>query len=182
MSAGTGMTVAERLELCKQVRQRAKVAKLDVIALAARHIADIEKQLTATYSSNNPAWAEVTAKARKLVAEADAEVAAMCTAMGILPEFRPRLNVDWYQRGENAIKERRAELRRAAQAELDSRVKLAHAEIERHSLRQSTELSAGLISSDEARAFLASMPSIDDLLPPVMLPAPRVTMLPSGER
>lgn len=163
------MTVAERLELGKVVRLNAKVAKAEVAALAARRLADVEAQLAAKYSANHDAWAEIAAAAKNAVAKADAKIAEHCVALGILPEFRPGLNVSWYDRGENGDSRRRSELRRVAHTEIESCVRTAQAEIDRCMARQLTDLSSGLITSDEGRAFLAAMPAIDQLVPPIML-------------
>ncbi len=167
----TAMSVGERLELGKVVRLNAKVAKAEVAALAARRLADVEAQLAAKYSANHAAWAEIAAAAKNAVAEADAKISEHCVALGIRSEFRPGLSVYWHDRGENGDNKRRAELRRVAQTAIESRVKTAQAEIDRCMARQLTDLAKGLITSDEGRAFLLTMPSIDQLVPPIMLTA-----------
>ena len=83
------MTKAERLELGKVVRLRAKVAKDDAEAQGRRLLADFEAQLAARYPENNPAWAEITATARQAVEDADAKIAQLCRSLGIPEEFRP---------------------------------------------------------------------------------------------
>jgi hypothetical protein len=174
------MTQGERIELSKLVRIRARVAKADVDALAARHLADVEAELAARYSANHHAWAEVTQQAKAAIATADAEIAERCRALGIRDEFRPQLFVSWSGRGENGDKTRRAELRKVAETELAARAKAAKVEIQRYEATQLTHLAAGALASDEARAFLEAMPTPAQLMPPVALLALEATLAARG--
>ena len=78
-------------------------------------------------------------------------------------------------RGENAIKERRAELRRVAEARIDAGVQEANRRLEAWQFERSTVLLAGQLSSDEASHFFKSLPTPEELLPQVQIPevAPR---------
>jgi hypothetical protein len=164
------MTQAERTELAKVVRLRAKVAKDEVCHQEALLLADVEAQLSAKYSVSDEAWADLTGQAAAVVAAADAEIAKRCLAMGIREEFRPRLVAQWYGRGENALKERRAELRKAAQTKIAAMGKAAKIKIDHRVAHLLTQLAAGALESAEARAFLESMPSIDEMMPRITLP------------
>lgn len=164
------MSKGERLELAKLVRLRGKVAKDDIDQRAARLLADVEAQLAARYPANHEAWAEITERAKKSIAAADAEIAHRCRALGIPENFRPGIALSWYSRGENAMRERRAELRKVAQTELAARSKAAKVEIDRHAAQLLTQLAAGALESSESRAFLDAMPSIDELMPRLTLP------------
>ena len=159
------MTKAERLELGKVVRLRAKVAKDDAEAQGRRLLADFEVQLAARYPENNPAWAEITATAKHAVEDADAQIAQLCRSFGIPEEFRPGLNCYWHGRGENAEKQRRVELRAVAQREVAARVQTAKVTIDRHAAALLCDLTANGLETDHARAFLEQLPSIDDLMP-----------------
>ena len=159
------MTKAERLELGKVVRLRAKVAKDDAEAQGRRLLADFEAQLAARYPENNPAWAEITATARQAVEDADAKIAQLCRDRGIPDEFRPSLNCYWHGRGENAEKQRRAELRAVAQREVAARVHSAKVAIDRHAAALLSDLTANGLETEHAKAFLEQLPTIDDLMP-----------------
>jgi hypothetical protein len=161
------MSRAERLELGKLVRLRASVAKKDIEQRQAQLIADFEEQLAATYESTHEAWKDVTAVARKLIDEADAEIARRCRDLGLPDKFRPSLNVSWYGRGESASRERRAELRKVAQAKLEASARAAKVEIDRSAAGLLTQLTAGSLESSGAQEFLGRMPSIDQLMPPL---------------
>ena len=166
-----GMTSGERLELGKLLRLRGKVAKDDLKARGAEHLAVIEQQLSARYLANDPVWAELTAAAEAAVQQADAEIAKLCKERGIPAEFRPRLSLAWYGRGENAAKDRRAELRTLAKAEIDAGVKRASVEVDRSVADLQTKLINSAMRSEEARRFLDALPSIDALLPAPSLEA-----------
>src|SRR5262249_44599843 len=119
------MTSGERQELCKLVRLRAKLAEEDAESRGAWLLADAEAKLAARYKQEDEAWAEITAAAEKAVAEADAVIAARCRERGVPEDFRPSISVGWWSRGENASKDRRAELRKVAETQIAARVKEA---------------------------------------------------------
>jgi hypothetical protein len=99
------------------------------------------------------------------VEEADRQVAERCQALGIPAAFRPSLHLSWYQRGENAMVQRRSELRRVALADLQALVHAAKAAVGRSVLELDTQLLAGAIESADARLFLTRIPQIDALMP-----------------
>jgi hypothetical protein len=165
------MTQAERAELAKVVRLRARVAKDEVGHQEAIRLADVEAQLSARFSVSDEAWADIAAQAEAVVAAADAEIAKRCEAMGIRKEFRPSSVAHWYSRGENALKQRRAELRKAAQTKIAADGKGFKVAIDRWAADKLTQLAAGALESADAKAFLESMPSIDELMPRIMVPA-----------
>jgi predicted nucleic acid-binding Zn ribbon protein len=113
------------------------------------------------------AWADITAAADQAVKEADAAIARICRERGIPENFRPEIHLSWWERGENACKIRRAELRKVAQTQVAAIVKEAKVEIEREQERQLTQLAVTGLTSAEATAFLGNMPSAEALLPPL---------------
>jgi hypothetical protein len=90
--------------------------------------------------------------------------------MGIRPQFRPQLVLQWYGRGENASRDRRAELRKAAQTRIAALGKEAKTAIDARTAEVLTELIAGGLESEAARAFLATIPTAEDLMPRLTLP------------
>ena len=84
-----------------------------------------------------------------------------------LTGLRPGLAGTWYDRGQNATKERRAELRRLAHRKIEAIEKNARATIERQSLEVQTQLFASALTSDAAKSFLKAMPSIESLMQPL---------------
>jgi hypothetical protein len=165
MSDTDPMTKAERDELAKLVRRREKLAKGDVDQVAAERLADFEQQMASIYApSDDDRWEEIHASARQVIREADEALAQRCRELGIHERFRPELGVHWHSRGENASRERRSELRAVAKTRIDAMAKAAKVEVERQSVAIQTELIAGALESEEARAFLASMPTAEALV------------------
>lgn len=161
-----GMTRGERETLASLARKRAKLAKMAADERAAVLLADFEQKSAAIYiASDDPVWRELHAQAARVVAEADRNIAARCRELGIPENFRPGLNISWYGRGENAAKDRRAELRLVARTTVDALTKKAKTEIERRSLDVETRILSGGLESGAAQAFLASMPTADALMP-----------------
>jgi hypothetical protein len=146
-----------------------RVAKAGIEGRQAELLADLEDQLAAEYRWDDEAWAEVTAEAKRAVAEADEAIAKRCADLGIRPEFRPGLQVSWYGRGENASKNRRAELRKVAQTRLAALAKMAKVAIDKDALERETTLVAGALSSAEAKDFLEAMPTLEALMPRIAL-------------
>jgi hypothetical protein len=121
MTKSNSMTKSERAALERLMRDRAKVAKNEIENHAVRVLANIEAQLAATYPTypeDHAGWADVTEHAWRVIAEADTQIAQRCRELGIPERFRPSIDCRWYNRGENAMADRRAELRRVAQMEL----------------------------------------------------------------
>jgi hypothetical protein len=161
------MKVAERKEIATAIRANAKAALLEADARGKWMLADAEARLAAVYKADDEAWADITAAARKYIAEADAAVAARCRQRGIPENLRPRLSEYWSSRGENMFKERRAELRRVAEAQVAAQVSKLKVKIARLEARQLTELVRTGLTSEEARAFVETVLKPDELLPPL---------------
>jgi len=159
------MTKGERDELSKILKARARLAGRVVEQRAAELLAEAEQQLATIYKVNDQAWRELTATSQQTVREADAELARRCRTLGIPEEFRPRLMLGWSGRGENADRERRAELRKVAQTRIAAMARSARVAIETQALDGLTQLAAGALESDAARAFLAAMPTPEALMP-----------------
>lgn len=170
MTDSNPMTSAERTELSKLIRLRARVAKSDIDARQAALVADAEAQLAAIYDSRHEAWADITTQVTQLVQKADAEIAARCRDLGIPEKLRPGINTVWYGRGENADRQRRAELRKVAETRLAANTKAAKVEVDRSAADLLTQLAAGALGSAEAKAFLDRLPTVDELLPRLDIP------------
>jgi hypothetical protein len=114
------ITKQDRNELAQVVRLRCKVARNGIEARKAELLADFDQQLATIYEFDDERWARITRAAREGVDAADEKLRAVCDEVGIPTEFRPRLQAAWYGRGENALAQRRVELRRAAVSRLDA--------------------------------------------------------------
>jgi hypothetical protein len=165
----TEMTRRDRQDLQAVARTRARVAKAKVATREAQLVAQAEEQLSAIYSAQDEAWADITAKAEALVKEADDKIAAICREKGISEDFRPRITPYWHGRGMNADPSRRAELRTLVRAKIAAAGKEAKTVIDARSADVQEELIAGGLESEEARRYLDKIPSPDELMPPIPL-------------
>jgi hypothetical protein len=99
------------------------------------------------------------------VAKANKLIAAQCVKLGIPARFAPRLDCSWYSRGENASKERRAELRKMAETRIAAIEQAAIVQIGMATVQAQTEVAAGGMTSEAARAFFNKLPPIEALMP-----------------
>jgi hypothetical protein len=161
-----GITRTERQDLLRLHRQAVKVAKIAVAQRGDSLRADFEQQLASIYSFNqDPVWKKAYHDAEEVVAEAQRHIAERCRALNIRERFAPRISVSWYGRGENAVRERRTELRRVAYSRIEQLEKTALQEIERRSLSAQTVLLASGLNSIEAKQLLEGMSSVEGLMP-----------------
>jgi len=160
------MTKSERSDLLQIVRKREKVLKTMANERATALLADSERQLSAIYSFDQDAtWAKAKEQAEAVVHEANAAIAERSKALGIPRTFAPRLGLDWYHRGENMARDRRAELRKVAQSRVEAMLCKARSEIEKVSLTAQTEIATHGLESDAARQFLENMPGLETMMP-----------------
>jgi len=160
------MTKSERDSLLQIARQRARLAKIDTASYAAKLRADFEQQLDTCYPWDQDATWEAMAKLMEAAKrEAASKIAARSRELGIPDWAAPGIGWYWYERGQNATKERRAELRRLAHRKIEAIEKNARATIERQSLEVQTRLFASALTSDAAKSFLDAMPPIESLMP-----------------
>ncbi|SIT42230.1 conserved hypothetical protein [Paraburkholderia ribeironis] len=166
-SEAKGMTAKERDLLREVVRLNGRVAKTAIDEYAAILRARMEENLSLIFDEDDERWAELVAHAKRVSHEADEKLKAIAKASGIPMENAPGFACAFINRGRYGIRERRDEVRRAGNAEIDARVKKARAQLERTLAAKHTELLAGSLTSDEAKAALASMPTPEQLLPPM---------------
>ena len=165
----TTMSKAELDKLESLAKEQRRVAKTGVDQMAAERLADVEAQLSAQHDARAPAWAEVTARAEAACRHADEEVSETCRRLGIAENLRPSIVAQWYSRGENAEKGRRAELRKLAERRLQAEAKAAKHQIDRATLGVLTGLATRALTSAEATAFLDSMPTVEQLMPRLVI-------------
>jgi hypothetical protein len=159
------MTKADQENCRSVVRMQARVLLEELAARAAEQLAAADAQLAAIYDRQDDAWKEVHAEAKRVVDAADAAVAKRCRELGIPEDFRPGLSLGWYGRGENASKERRAELRKVAQSRVEAGKRRAAVAVHKWEAAALARLATGALESDAARDFLAGLPTAEALLP-----------------
>ena len=165
------MTKADRANLERLARKRAKLAESNIGERVKVLRADVEDHLSAQHKFDDELWADVNREALQAVARADAQVAAVCARLGIPEDLRPSIGISWYSRGKNALASRRTELRKLANARIDAAAESAKVAIRTNLLQVETELIRGGLESAEAVAFVDAMPTPEQLMPGVDLPA-----------
>ena len=160
---------SDRDALLRYDRSRVKARKEDAEAYGAHLVAQFEQQVSREYSFNEDAtWKAAREDAEAAVNKARQQIAKRCAELGIPRWALPNVaEVSWYRRGENACKERRAELRKVAQTKAEALVKQAKAQIERDSLDFQSQLLAGSLTTVAAKALLDSLPPVASLMPPL---------------
>lgn len=126
-------------------------------------MADFENKLATIYKwDQDEIWKKAAEEARKVVDESQAKIAKRCEQLGIPKSFAPAIGMSWAGRGENAISQRRTELRRVAKSSIDAMLKAAMTKIEHQSLDLRTQVvSMGILSAD-GKLFLESLAPIED--------------------
>ena len=172
------ITKSERASLLQVARLRARVAKDQVVAFAAKLKADFEKQLDAHYPwDSDKTWTEMAKFMEKAKQEAQAKVAARNRELGIPEWAAPRISWGWQDQNQQATKERRAELRRLAATQMDAMIKAAKSKVDEASLAIQTELHANGLTSEAAKAFLEKMPTPEALMPSIEISALETKLL-----
>ena len=176
------MTKGERADLGALVRRREKLHKTAAKQRSKELIADFEKQLDHHFSyDDDEIWKVAYASAEEATKKAQAIVAQQCRELGIPVEFAPSIQMGWAGQGENASKERRAELRRLAKTQIDALEAGAITEIERASVNQQTALIADGLTTEAANTFLEQMPTPETLMPVLAVDDVKA-LLPSDKR
>jgi len=159
------MTRAERQDLARVARMRAKLARDHAAARGAEMLADAERTLSDVFASDDVRWADVVRQVTQAVNEANREVGRVCDELGVPRGFRPSMGAYWIERGENEDPKRRAELRLRVKARVRADVKRAQAVIDTAALVVAENLIADGLTSEAAHGFLEAMPTVPELLP-----------------
>lgn len=162
---GRALSRTETHDLAMVLKERAKLFRTYVEQQAAERMADFEKKLAAEFSfDDDEIWKAATERAQRVVREAQETVAKRCEELGIPKKFAPQIGLSWISRGENALKERRAELRQVAKRTIEAMAKAAITKIEHQALDLRTQVvSMGLLSPG-AQLFLDSLAPVTDMM------------------
>jgi hypothetical protein len=160
------MPKGEREDLQRLIRQREKVLKSAAKQRSAELLADFENQLASQYAfDDDKVWKEAAALTEQELAKANAKIAARSAALGIPAQFAPRLAIGWQSRGENSVKDRRAELRKVAVTRIEAIEAKAITEIQLSCLGAQERVALAGLTSEAARLFIEKLPGIETLMP-----------------
>lgn len=173
MSANAArMTKGERDDLLRIVRSRTKALKSAAEQRAKELLAEFEQQMAAAYRwEEEPTWEAAWKEVSEAVSGANARIAERCKQLGIPANCNPSIGIGWAARGENTFSARRAELRTAAKASIDSIHAEARAKIENLMSDAEVRIYSAGIATDEARRLLDAIPTVEQMMPAVSLKA-----------
>ena len=164
------MTKADRDAVIRIAKLRAKQAEREAETREKVLLAEVIDQLTAEFEANDALWDEFVTVAQKEVDKANAHIRAICVGLGIPAKHAPAMLTGWMSRSpQYSDRSRRSELVKLAETRLAALTKTAKTAIQDALLEVETELVAGGLESSEARAVLASIPTVEQLMPPLSL-------------
>ena len=167
-----GRAAIDKSESCRLlaiIKLREKTCKTNLEAIDAQLIVELDKQLDTYYHfDSDEVWKQAEEIASKAIDEAQAMVVARCKELGIPDRFAPSIRGGWSGAGEQAINERRTELRGIGRRQVDAMVKTGKAQMELTSLEAQTAIME-IGFSDEAKKILDALPTPEQLMPALQL-------------
>jgi hypothetical protein len=163
--ARSGMTKTERAELVRIVRLNYKVARATVDQRQADVLADVEEQIATDWESHDKQWREACGETEDEIRDLNQRIRERFQELGLPGEDAPSVWVHNGKGGENGDRGRREELRRVARTRTAADAQKAQLGLDAAEAKMLTQLAAGALSSNEARAFLADVPEIGQLMP-----------------
>jgi hypothetical protein len=164
------MTKHDLEKLLQLDRNEAKALKNATDARRVQVIAKGEADLARRYRfDHKPEWAEAFGEAQEIISKLNEKIRADLKEAGIPVEFAPSAGVGWSERGENAVAQRRAELRKVLVTEALAQQKAACVAIDLYSVKCQRELLACGLESQMAKQILASRPTLETLMPALNL-------------
>jgi hypothetical protein len=166
------MTKSERDDLAKLIRHREAMMTAAATQRSKELLAEFEQQMASNYSDDeDETWKAVTNAADAVVQEAAEKIAQRCAELGIPARFAPTVKLVWIGRGENALAERRAELRRVAKSRIEALETDALTKIKMFCHEAHSRVLAHGLTSSSAIAFFDSLPDAAAMMPVLEMPA-----------
>lgn len=163
---GRQLSRHETHDLSMIIKDRAKVLKAQVAHQAAACLADFEEQIAQEYRwDEDDVWKKALEDFRAAAEIAAAAIEEQARKRGIPKAFAPGIGFSWHGRGQNAAKDRREELRRAAKARIDAMAKEAEMRVEREALDLRTQVVSMGLLSPAATQFLNTMTTVEQAMP-----------------
>jgi hypothetical protein len=166
------MTKSEREDLAKLIRDRERVMTAAAKQRSAELLAEFEQQMASEYRfDEEETWKQATIAAHAAGKAANQAIAERCAELGIPERFAPFVAVSWRDRGENALKDRRVELRNVARSRIAAIEQAAITKIKMSCHDAQAQVIAHGLSSAAAIAFFDALPTVDVLMPPLAMTA-----------
>ena len=166
------ITKSERAELRTLIRHRFKVLRGEVAQRERELMAELEQKITAAYADDDKLWADIGFSIDQHVLEANRKANdTIRNAIGkdAWPqELRLITATDTRNARVRALQvglPPAGQARREGLARIEATVKAANLTLDRQEVDLLTRLATGVLESDEARAFLAEIPTVSALVP-----------------
>jgi hypothetical protein len=162
------ITKGERTELRSVVRHQFKVLRGEILQRKAELIAEAEQRIGQRFAARDKKRSDVEWRIREIALAADREIADLvknaeedATGPSLLGRIRGWTDAPMVHWADDS----RGDMRRAVHAEIDARVKDAQLRLDRQEADLLQNLALGALESEEARAFLGSIPKVSELVP-----------------
>ena len=183
------MTKSEIDVVSRALRVNVRAAHTQITALGPKLKAEFELQLSTSYpASGDPVWNDALNQVYQSYTVQQARVNARSEELGIPERFRPQIREPgWASSWKSSCfdyKEYRAELCKLANAQIDDMLKSRRAQLELDSANIQYEIASHGCITDTAREFLAKLPAIEAMIPPLQVSevAALIEGRPTGER
>lgn len=159
----SAMTKGEREELRRIVKQQFKVLDAEISVRRAEYEAEVDALLAARFADRDLARREVEDRIAAICAKANEELRQAFDEKGFDITGVPHL--EWVPPRIRWGDDGRSEKRRAAFAEIGSRIAAARLTLQRQEADTLRSLAIGALESEAAREFLAAIPTVGELVP-----------------
>lgn len=154
----------ERAELRSIVRGQMKVLRSEIDQRRAELVADIDEQVAAQFADADRTWEGFMHEVHEATREADRRINDAAIAAGYQTKNGYEREYVTVARGVSKPTRSRDTMRVQAVRALDAQVAAARLRLERQEADLLKTLSVGALESDEARAFLAQIPTVGELV------------------
>jgi predicted nucleic acid-binding Zn ribbon protein len=155
------ITNAERTQLRSVIRQQFKVLRSEVELRRVELAADLERALTIRFTDHDKRWGDAIFLVQEAGREANRK--ANDIIRGLMDDWKEQEVIA--TRSINTPTQERTQLRRDGIAHIDADVRAALVTLDRQEADLLRRLAEGALESDEARAFLGTIPTVASLVP-----------------
>jgi hypothetical protein len=165
------ITRGERTELRSLIKQRFRVLRADVAQREAELHAELEERLNERLADDDKVWGDVSfligEAAREANRKANDAIRGLVGRDGWPNEGRIiwSASIDSVRKSVATPAPDRSVIRRQGQTRIGATIKAAQLQLDRQEVDLLTRLASGALESDEARAFLAEIPTVSALVP-----------------
>jgi hypothetical protein len=169
VSAVSDMTAGDRNKLIQIAKGRARLAKAALAEREKIHLNEIEDHLTAEFRLREEVEADVLRLAEEAVAKVNEQIRNQARLMGYDGDNVPQVQMPYRGRYDRRAEELKAEARKRAGVRLAALRAAAVKAIDEAALNIEENLIVGGLESSEARELVGTLPTAEQLMPPLSL-------------